>query len=109
MEKLQGCFDELKQKLQTVNITSDDIVVTTSNPILHQQKEISHEKKEMLNSNTSDVVDNSDVTSKSSKENPSVSQRMRSLPRIYNATINPSLDDEDGEIWRYIYTANKYY
>ena len=33
VEKLQGCFDELKQKLQTVNTTSDDTVATTSNPI----------------------------------------------------------------------------
>ena len=105
VEQLQGCFDELKQKLQRVNITSKDQISTASNPVLLQQKEIfqdDFEKKEILNSNITSDVD--DVTSEpeSSEEKPIVSQRLQSLPLIYNVTTNPSLDDQDGEVWKYV-------
>ena len=104
VEKLQGCFDELKQKLQTVKITSDNLTPTTSNPTLHQPKEISRDKEEMLNSITSDVND-SGITFKSaesghSTNKPIGSQRLRSLPRIYNLRTNPSVDHQDEDVWR---------
>ena len=98
--KLQGCFDELKQKLQRVNITSDHTVSTAPLPVL---KETLSERKEMLNSITSDVVNKSDVISESpesTNEESNLSQGLRSLPLIYNVGTNPSIDDQDGEVWK---------
>lgn len=102
---MQGCFDELQQKLQRVNISSEGTVSTAaSNPVVsHQQKENFHdcsEKEQILT--ISNVADNSDITSELPQEVPIGRERYRSLPLIYNITTNPSIDDQDGVVWKYV-------
>ena len=105
VEQLQGCFDELKQKLQRVNITSKDQISTASSPALHQQKKIFHddfEKEEILNGSITSDVGNVTSEPESSEEKSIVSEKLQSLPLIYNVTTNPSLDDQDREVWKYV-------
>ena len=89
--------DELQMKLQRVSITSDtDFAASNPLPLAHQQvSQNNSPREEILNS---DTVDNSDNASE-----PAESRRIRSLPRIYVVTVNPSLDDEDGEIWKCVH------
>ena len=80
VQNLQGCIDELKQKMQRVNIKP-----TASYPVSHQLKDDDPEKEEM--------------PPQFSKEK--VNER-QSLPLIYSVTTNPSIDDQDGEVWKYV-------
>lgn len=108
-EQFQECLDELKQAMQRSNVTSKstEAIETLSNPGLKQQKEVHcdvHVENQVLNS---DVVNNSDmdVISKLPESKEKLIEprnSSRSLPHIFNKTINPSLDDEDGEVWRYV-------
>jgi len=99
------CFDELKQKLQKTNIGSSNAVMALSSIVSKQQKEICHEKfptskEEILSSMTSDVVNNSDVTSRS--KSLDFTNAKSSLPRIFYLTTNPSLDVQDEDLWKYV-------
>ena len=107
VEQFQECLGELKQAMQRMN--SNEAIDTLSNLSLKQQKEGHCDdcvEVEELNSdinNTSDM----DVVSKlpESEEEIPLKPRgsSRSLPRIYYKTTNPSLDEEDGGVWRYVY------
>ena len=97
VEQLQGCFDELKQKMQQVNLASKETVSTTSNPSSHQLKEDLHdgsEKEDMLTG-----IITSNVVSKLQYRKEKAIGR-QSLPLIYNVMTNPSIDDHDGEVWK---------
>ena len=104
-EQFHECLDKLKQGMQKIN-DDDEVIDTLSNLSLKQQKEGHCDdcvEVEKLNSDASDT----DVVSKfpESKEGIPIKPRgaYRSLPRIYYKTTNPSLDEEDGEVWRYVY------
>ena len=98
---LQECLDEVKQNLQGISITStsNEAVDTLSNLSVRRQKKIQHNdafvEEEKLNS---DIIDDDDT---SSKERPILTQSSNFFPRIYRATNDPSVDDQDGEVWRY--------
>jgi len=110
------CFDELKQKLQKINIGSSNAATTLSSTVSKQQKEVCHEevpttKEEILSSITSDVVNNSDVTSRPksfdslgpTNAKKTLAKSSQSLPRIFYLTTNPSFDDQDGDLYKYVY------
>lgn len=102
---LQECLDELKQNLKGIDITSrsNEAVDTLANPGLRKQKKAHQDACDEKDVFSSDVVDYSDTTFESTKEEPTIlSQSSRSLPRIYRVTTNPSVDDHDGEVWRCI-------
>ena len=89
--------DELQLKLQRLGITSDtDFATSDPFSIAHQQ--VSHTnsaREEMLNNNS---ANNGDHAFESAE-----SRRVQSLPHIYDVTVNPSVDNEDGEIWKYVH------
>ena len=98
-EQLQGCLDELKQKLKAVNVTSrpTEAVDTASK----QQKKAHHDaltKEKVFNSDADGASDKSDASNKIKTQ----SQNPHSLPLIYRVMSNPSVDDQDGEVWRYV-------
>ena len=98
VEQLQGCFDELKQKMQRVNLASNaETVSTTSNPSSHQLKENLHddsEKEDMLTG----IITSNDVSKLQYRKEKAIGRQ--SLPLIYNVMTNPSIDDHDGEVWK---------
>ena len=105
VEQLQGCLDELKQKLKAVNVTSRPTkAVDTAS---EQQKKAHHDaltKEKVFNSDADGASDKSDA----SNETKALSQNPCSLPLIYRVMSNPSVDDQDGEIWRYVRSYNTY-
>ena len=98
---LQECLDELKQNLEGINITStsNEEIDTLSNRSLRRQKKIQDDDAFVLNSDAIDDDATTFTLLKSSKEEPIQSQ---TLPRIYRATTDPSIDDHNGEVWRYV-------
>ena len=75
-----------------------------SNQVLKQEKKVCLDEtsvKEQLLPVTSDP-DN--TTSKHSQlyENLILFQGRWSLPLIYNLSTDPSVDDQDGNVWRYV-------
>ena len=107
---LQECLDEVKQNLEGINITStsNEAADALSNPSLRRQKKIQHDdafvEEEELNSDVIEDDDTAFTLLQSSQEKPIQSQSSHFLPRIYRATTNPSIDDHDGEVWRYVET-----
>lgn len=99
---LQECFNEVKQNLRGINITSTSNEAF-SKPSLRRQKKLQHDdafvEEEGLNSDDGDATF---TLLESSKEDPILSQSLHSLPRIYRVTTDPSVDDHDGEVWRYV-------
>jgi len=110
----QFCECSFDEKLQKINIGSSNAATTLSSTVLKQQKEVCDEQiptaKEELNNITSDVVNNSDVISRSKSldlldpinAKSILAKGSRSLPRIFYLTSNPSLDDQDGDLYKYV-------
>ena len=109
-EQLQGCLDELKQKLQNISLASRSTEVsdTASHPALKRQKKVHHDdftKEEVFDNDADSSNGNSDLprSLESNKEITLLSQR-RSLPLIYSIMNNPSVDKQDDDIWGYVRT-----
>ena len=104
VEPLRECFDELKQKLQGINISPDTNTNTISTPVLTKQEAVSYDKaftKERMHHRiTSHTDSTASKTPLSTREKRMLYQGSRSLPRIYDTVTNPSIDDKNGEIWR---------
>lgn len=107
-EKLQGCLDELKQKLQKINLTSrsTEISDTASHPGLKHQKKAHHDdpaKEEVLDSDADSTSDNNDLSRSPQSSNGKTLLCQRcSLPLIYSIMSSPSIDDQGGEVWGYV-------
>jgi len=97
---------------RTYSAAPGNAVTTLSSTVSKQQKEICHEKiptskEEILSSITSDVVNNSDVTSRSksldfTNAKSILAEGSQSLPHIFYLTTNPSLDVQDEDLWKYV-------
>ena len=105
VEQLQEYFDELKQKLQRINSTCNNTATTVTGQKQKEVLRLHDEEKKVLNTITSDAS-NDNGTSKSPECNKDMSilfQGQRSLPHIYSLLNNPSIDDLDGDVWRYVH------